>query len=86
MSVRDRFNLAVHRCIVLRDLQSFVQFKKNREKHPWRSVTFINPATLLKAALLHGCFSRFSNCKNGAKWRKTTQMVIYKLLSREVNA
>ena len=40
----------------------FLQFKKS-EKHPWRSVTFdflrLQPATLLKVALLHGCFSRF---------------------------
>ena len=28
------------------------------EEHPWWSVTF-TPATLLKAALLHGCFSLF---------------------------
>ena len=39
-------------CDVLRDLVSFVQFKK-REKHPWRSATFckvagLKPATLLK--------------------------------------
>ena len=47
-------------CDVLRDLVPFVQFKK-REKHPWRSVTFsevagIQPTTLLKVILLHGCF------------------------------
>ena len=27
----------------------------------------INPATLLKVKLLHGCFSRFLNCANGTK-------------------
>ena len=43
-----------HICGALHDLVPFVQFKK-REKHPWRSVTF----TLLKVALLHGCFSHF---------------------------
>ena len=48
-------------CDVLRDLVSFVQFKK-REKHPWRSVTF-----RLKVTLIHGCFSRFLNCTNGTK-------------------
>ena len=52
-------------CDALRDLVSFVQFKK-REKHPWRSVTKI---TLLKLTLLHGCFSRFLNSVNGTKWR-----------------
>ena len=30
----------------LRDLVPFVQFKK-REKHPWRSVKVLKPATLL---------------------------------------
>ena len=49
---------------VLRNLVPFVQFKK-REKHQWRSVTFI--ATLLKVAVLRGCFSRFLNCTNGTK-------------------
>ena len=48
-------------CGALRDLVPFVQFEKY-EKHPWRSVLFrcrLNPATLLKVTLLHGCFSRF---------------------------
>ena len=44
----------------------FVQFKK-REKHPWRSVILLYPATLLKITILHGCFSRFLNCRNRAK-------------------
>ena len=36
----------------MRDLVPFVQFTK-RKNHPWRSV---QPATLLKLTLLHGCF------------------------------
>ena len=40
----------------LRDLVSFLQFKK-REKHTWRSVIL----TLLKVTFLHGCSSRFLN-------------------------
>ena len=32
-----------HICGALRDMVPFVQFKK-REKHPWRSVKFINVA------------------------------------------
>ena len=31
----------------------------------------LEPATLLKATLLHGWFSRFLNCTDGTKWRKT---------------
>ena len=50
----------------LRDIVPFVQFKK-RKKHPWRSVTFNQPATSLKVTLLHGCFSRFLNCANDTK-------------------
>ena len=49
----------------------FAQFKK-REKHPWKSVNFSKVAgfaTLLKLTLLHGYFSRFLNCTNGAKSR-----------------
>ena len=57
---------------------SFVQFKK-REKHSWKSVNFskvagLRPATLLKAALLHECFSRFLNCTNDTKSRKASHI------------
>ena len=46
-------------CDVLRNLVPLAQFKK-REKHPWRSATFIS---LLKVTLLRGCFPRFLNFK-----------------------
>ena len=69
-----------HNCGALRDLVPFVQFKK-REKHPWRSVNFskisLKPATLLKLALLHGCFSRFLNCTNGTKSRSASQLLAF---------
>ena len=57
-----------------------------REKHPLRNVTFSKfagfyPATLLKVALLHGCFSRFLNCTNGTKSRNTLHIwVCFELL------
>ena len=54
----------------LRVLVPFVIFKKS-EKHPWRSVTF----SLLKVALLHGCFSRFLNCTNKTKLRKASDLI-----------
>ena len=53
----------------LRDLVTFVQFKK-REKHPWRSVTFSKVAV----TLLHGCFLHILNCTNGTKSRNASQM------------
>ena len=59
---------------MLRDLVAFVQFKK-RAKQPWRSVTYSKPATLLKVILLQGCFSRFLECTNGTKSRKTSQII-----------
>ena len=31
-------------------------------------------ATLLKVTLLHGCFSRFLNCTDGTKSRKTSHI------------
>ena len=68
-------------CDALRDLVPFVQFTK-REKHPWKSVNFskklkrLQPATLLKLTLLHGCFSRFLNCTNGTKSRNASNIVI----------
>ena len=33
---------------------------------------------LLKVTLLCGCFSRFSECKNGTKWRKTSHICVAK--------
>ena len=59
----------------LRDLVSFVQFKK-REKHPWRSVA------LLKLQVLSSfeCFSRFLNFTNGTKSRKTSPINLQKMI------
>ena len=48
----------------LRNCLPFLQVKK-RERHLWSSVTFTT--TVLKVALLHGCFLRFLNCTNGTK-------------------
>ena len=62
-------------CDVLRDLVPFAQFKKC-EKHPWRNESCrLSPATLLKVALLHGCFSRFLNCADSTKSRKASHPV-----------
>ena len=63
-------------CDALRNLVTFVQFKK-REKLPWKSDTFsilfvkLKPATLLKVSLLYGCFSHFLICANGTKIAET---------------
>ena len=35
----------------------------------------LQPATLLKLTLLHGCFSRFLSCRNGTKTRNAPQAV-----------
>ena len=72
------FKLKINKayCDALRDLAPFAQFKK-REKHPWRSVTF-KPATLLKLALLHGCFSCFLNCTNATKLHKASHIFYQK--------
>ena len=50
-------------CSVLRDMVRFVQFK------------ILELATLLKVTLLHGCFSRFVNCKNGTKSGNASHML-----------
>ena len=55
----------------MRGLVTFAKFRK-REKHPWRSVTFT--ATLLEVALPLGFSSRFLNCINGNKLRKTSHI------------
>ena len=39
-------------------------------------LTQFQSATLLKATLLNGCFSRFLNCTNGNKLRKTSKLFI----------
>ena len=61
-------------CDTLRNFVSFVQFHQ-REKHPWRSVTFsIVAGFKLKVTLLHSCFSRFLDCTNGTKLRNASYM------------
>ena len=45
----------------LRDLVTFVQFKK-REKHPWKSVSFSKATVTFSITLPHGCFSCSLNC------------------------
>ena len=63
----------------MRDLVLLVQVNK-REKHPWRSVDFTKVARWslqLKVTLLHGCFSRFSDCTNCTKSRKASRMVVW---------
>ena len=72
-----QFCSLIQTCDALYNLVPFVQFKKC-EKHPWRSLTFSKlsgerPATLLKATLLQRCFSRFWNCTNATKSRKTNK-------------
>ena len=60
MSGRPFINIQLNKYL-LHDLVPFVQFK-NREKTPMEGchsskVACLRPATLLKVALLHGCFS-----------------------------
>ena len=43
-------------------------------KYTHGEVLILQPATLLKLALLHGCFSRFLNCTNSTKLRKVLHM------------
>ena len=40
----------------------------------------LQPATLLKLTLLHGCFSRFLNCTNGTKSRNASHMKLKLIL------
>ena len=74
------FNLSKSKVTIydaLRDLVWFVQFKKHK-KHPWRSVTltyYIEDCKFTKCdTLLQGVFSRFSNCADGTKLRKSSHM------------
>ena len=51
---------------------------KEKGGNTWNIATSIymrlNPATLPNVTLLHECFSRFLNCKNGTKLRKAPDM------------
>ena len=42
-------------------------------KNTHRRVFILKAATLIKVTLLHGYFSRFLNCRNSTKSRKTSQ-------------
>ena len=67
-------------CDALRDLVPFVQFKKLECTHEGVLLLVKLQAksftTLLKVTLLHGCFSRFLNCTNGTKSRKTSHIYL----------
>ena len=53
-----------------RDFVPLVQFKICK-KQPWRS---FSSCRLLKVIPFHECFSRFSNCTNGTKLRRSSHM------------
>ena len=40
-------------------------------------VLLLEPATLLKVTLLHGCVSRFLNCTNGTKSRNSSLCALF---------
>ena len=65
----------------LRDLVSFVTFKK-REKHPWRRSITLNKVagSSLKVTSLFRCFLRFLNSTNVTKSRNTYNAFIEWLL------
>ena len=48
------------------------KFKAHMEEYYF---LYNKPATLLKVAFLRGCFSRFSNCTNGTKSRKASDIL-----------
>ena len=53
-----------------------IQKKKKKGKTSMEECYFyrLQPETLLKVTLLHGCFWRFSNCTNSTKSRKACHM------------
>ena len=71
VTIFSNLNNAI-RCAIWNHLYSF---KKVKNTHG--SVTFskvAGSATLLKATLLSGCFSRYLSCANGTKLRKTSHI------------
>ena len=51
-----------------------VRVKVKRKCGALRDLVALQPATLLKLTLLHGCFSRFLNCTNATKLRNASQI------------
>ena len=57
--------------------KTFEQFETNIELESLcftLNEMWCKPTTLLKVTDLHECFSRFLNCKNGARPRKGSQI------------
>ena len=68
--------------MLLRDLISFVQYKK-RKRHPWSVTSSKDGFTFSispKVTLLHGYFSRFLNCTNDTKLRKASHVLMASLV------
>ena len=58
----------VVRCAIWYHLYNLKNLK-NTHRRVLILVCSLQPATLVKLTLLHGCFSRFSDCTNGTKLR-----------------
>ena len=74
-SMRKR--LVINECFTLGDLVPYVQFKIRENNHGGVLLLLKLQAAvcdLLKALLLHGCFSRFLDCTNGTKSRNASHM------------
>ena len=69
---REAFRKTCLICDALRDLVPFAPFKKRENTHE-RVLILVQ-----KLTLLHGCFSRFLNCKNGTKSRNASHICISK--------
>ena len=65
----------------MRDLVPVYNLKNVKNTHggvlPLVKSESRKPATLLKVTLLNGCFSRFLNCTNGTKVRKTSHLCMH---------
>ena len=71
-------------CDALRDLVSFLQFKK-REKHTWRSVTFSCRLKLYNfpKSNTQRMFFTFLNYTNGTKSCKTSHLLLRNSLPKQ---
>ena len=71
-----------HRGVLLLVTLQILAFNFTKSNTPqWVFFTFFElyyPATLLKVALLQGCFSRFVNCANGTKSRNASHTLYLK--------
>ena len=62
------------------DMDRYAKIHKRASYDLGAARIMLQPATLLKVALHHGCFLRFLNCENGTKSHKASHLFHHSLV------